>query len=314
MTDASHLQLLVNIARDHYLLGKSKVELSNAYNISRFHVARLLDEARALGIVRIEVGLPANLQTPGESDLATRLGIDRLIIAGSSDDFEANRPALAKATAREIETACTAGQTLGISWSRTLDAAVQDVTSMPKVNLVQLAGALPTNSSASPFELVQRLRNLSGGHAWPLWAPLIVDSAPTARGLRSQPEIKAALAQANHLDAAVVAIGAWAPERSTVWDYVGAKDHRAATRAGAIAECSARLFDRDGRPVDTELDERVIAVTLEQLAKTPKVIAVARGMAAAEGILAAAKGGFITTAIVDSPLASRLSELLGDAA
>ena len=38
------------IARDFYLDGKSKIEIAESYGISRFKVARLLEEARAAGV------------------------------------------------------------------------------------------------------------------------------------------------------------------------------------------------------------------------------------------------------------------------
>lgn len=57
----------------------------------------------------------------------------------------------------------------------------------------------------------------------------------------------------------------------------------------------------------TELDARVIGVTVEQLKRTPHVIAVAQGAARAEAVRAAAKAGFITTLIIDRPLAAALA-------
>ena len=41
---------LAAIARDFYLDGKSKIEIAESYGISRFKVARLLEEARAAGV------------------------------------------------------------------------------------------------------------------------------------------------------------------------------------------------------------------------------------------------------------------------
>lgn len=85
------------------------------------------------------------------------------------------------------------------------------------------------------------------------------------------------MARAGSLDLAVVAIGAWKPGTSTVWEWADIDVRQAAVEAGAVAECSGRLLNAEGVPVESGLDEQIIAVTIKQLQRTPKVIAVAQG-------------------------------------
>jgi DNA-binding transcriptional regulator LsrR (DeoR family) len=200
---------------------------------------------------------------------------------------------------------------MGISWSRTLDVASRLVRELPRCDVVQLAGALPTEGESNPLELIQRLGHVSGGLTWPLWAPLVVEDPTTAAGLRRQPEIAGALAKADSLDLAVVAIGAWKPGTSTIWDRADAQVRQEAVEAGAVGECSGRLLNAKGVAVESGLDEQIIAVTIKQLQRTPKVIAVAQGEGRAEAVLAVAKAGFVTTLIIDSPLAQALTDLIG---
>src|SRR5699024_1308913 len=49
------VSLKVALAAEHFLDGHSKVELARRHGLSRFQVARLLDEAREEGIVRIQI-------------------------------------------------------------------------------------------------------------------------------------------------------------------------------------------------------------------------------------------------------------------
>src|SRR5699024_4312452 len=68
------VSLKVALAAEHFLDGHSKVELARRHGLSRFQVARLLDEAREEGIVRIQIVDP----TAAGHDhtlLAQRLGI-----------------------------------------------------------------------------------------------------------------------------------------------------------------------------------------------------------------------------------------------
>ena len=312
MPEHSHEELLARISSEYYLENRSKVEIAGTYNVSRFQVARLLAEARERGIVEIKVHFPSRVSAADIRRIESLLGIGEVIVADTTGDVIQARGILAKAAAAEVSRQAPADGTLGISWSRTLDVASRLVRELPRCDIVQLAGALPAEGDSNPLELIQRLGHLSGGLTWPLWAPLVVEDPTTAAGLRRQPEIAGALAKADSLDLAVVAIGAWKPGTSTVWERADAEVREAAVEAGAVAECSGRLLNAAGVPVESGLDEQIIAVTIKQLQRTPKVIAVAQGEARAEAVLAVAKAGFVTTLIVDAPLAQAITDLINE--
>jgi DNA-binding transcriptional regulator LsrR (DeoR family) len=312
MPEHSHEELLARISSEYYLENRSKVEIAASYDVSRFQVARLLAEARERGIVEIKVHFPSRVSAADTRRIESALRIGEVIVADTTGDVIQARAILAKAAAAEVSRQAPADGTLGISWSRTLDVASRLVRDLPRCDIVQLAGALPTDGDSNPLELIQRLGHVSGGLTWPLWAPLVVEDPTTAAGLRRQPEIAGALAKADSLDLAVVAIGAWKPGTSTVWERADAEVREAAVEAGAVAECSGRLLDAAGVPVESGLDEQIIAVTIKQLQRTPKVIAVAQGEARAEAVLAVAKAGFVTTLIVDAPLAQALTDLIDE--
>lgn len=306
MPEISHEELLARIGQAYYLDNLSKVEIATEHSISRFQVARLLDEARAAGIVHIEIRRPGNPVSIDAQALAAALGIDRVVVVKTLEDDFQQRDLQAHAVAGELMAEARAGMSVGISWSRTLDLAARHVTELPKCNIVQLAGALPVPGGGNPLELVQRLGRMGGGRTWPMWAPLVVDSAATASGLRRQPEIADAMRMADSLDLAVVAIGAWAPNLSTVWNRVDNAVRQDGIAKGAVAECSGRLIATDGSAVSAELDARILSVTIKQLQRTPKVIAVAQGEARADAVRACLAAGIVNTLVMDESLARAL--------
>lgn len=309
-SESDHDGLLALIGKDYYLDNLSKVQIAERYGISRFQVARLLEEARAEGIVRIEVRLPDSPDSIDRQALAEKLGVKKLILTRTLSDDLQQRDLLAQAVAVELMKSTRTGMTVGVSWSRTLDMAARHVTELPRCEVVQLAGALPGSGNSNPLELVQRLGRVSNGTVWPLWAPLVVDNARTANGLRQQLEISTALTKADSLDLAAIAIGAWGPALSTVWDRVDNVVRQNAVKAGAVAECSGRLLAADGRVVRSELDARVLAVTIEQLKRTPTVIAVAQGASRAAAVHAAIAAGIVSTLVIDESLAAALMKKL----
>ncbi|MEU4362370.1 sugar-binding domain-containing protein [Promicromonospora sp. NPDC023987] len=301
--------LMVEVSTDYYLDGKSKVEIARDRGISRFQVARLLAQARDQGVVRIEI-TPPRVDGERGARLAARLGVGEILIAASGEDTTTTRENVAVELAHAARAHITEGATVGVSWSRTVEAAVRHIGRLPQCDVVQLVGALPVEGSGNSLALINTFEQMPGVRTWPVWSPLLVADAATAAGMRRQPEIADALARADHLDVAIVAVGHWSERTSTVFPQISAHEQQAATDAGAIAECSGRLFDAEGRPVRTSLDERVVGVTLEQLAATPQVIVIGYGSAVAPGLVAAVRGGVADTLVVDEAAATALEHLL----
>jgi DNA-binding transcriptional regulator LsrR (DeoR family) len=77
-------------------------------------------------------------------------------------------------------------------------------------------------------------------------------------------------------------------------------------KRGAVGDISLQFFDRNGAPVHGPHDDRVIAVTLEELKKTPRVIGVAGGERKVEAIRACLKGGYINVLVTDKFTAEKL--------
>ena len=77
--------------------------------------------------------------------------------------------------------------------------------------------------------------------------------------------------------------------------------------AGAVGEISYRFYDKDGKPVETPLNERVIGISLEDLKKAGRVIALAGGESKTQAIAGALKLGVIDVLVTDRFTAARLT-------
>ncbi|MBX7558375.1 hypothetical protein K1Y78_63525, partial [Streptomyces sp. tea 10] len=103
------------------------------------------------------------------------------------------------------------------------------------------------------------VRRASQPHREARWAPLVFDQAAA---LKTSPEIDVALSRADSLDVAVLAIGGWSPDTSTVWPRVSEDLARAAARAGAVAEVSSLLLDESGHELDTPIAGLVVSASV----------------------------------------------------
>jgi len=299
---------IAHAARRYYLQDRSRVEIASELGVSRFKVARMLEQARSLGIVTIEVHAPDFVDSELSIELKNKFGLIHAIAATvPSPKPEAIRRALGGATATLLEEIVTSDDTLGFTAGRTLDEMTKLLTELPYCDVVALGGvAGPVREHG--IEIVRRVARASGGESYPIFAPLLVQDQATANALKADPLIRDAYSRFSRVTIGVVAIGSWSPPDSQLYDSA---EHggtaRSLVRRGVIGEVVATLYDRDGN-IDTTLDDRSLAITAEELRNIPEVIGVAGGASKVDAIRAALASRLISSLITDSETASKLIE------
>jgi DNA-binding transcriptional regulator LsrR (DeoR family) len=303
----AELVLTATVARRHYLDGASKIDIAQELGLSRFKVARLLEQARARGMVRIELASPGEI----DLDLSVRLKVAYdlrhcVVIDAPEGDDALLRSELGAAAAQLLTEIVEPGDVLGLAWARALMAMRSSLTRLNTCDVVQLTGALSLPADDSPIELVRDVARRANGQAYFFYAPMILPDAATARVLRTQPEIARTLALYPRLTKAVVGVGAWNPGLSTVADALTDPERREIHALGVRSELSGVQLDEAGTPVTTALTERVIGINAEQLRAVPEVIALAYGAKKALAVRAAIHGGFVTSLVTHHAMAVEL--------
>src|SRR4051794_23936904 len=107
-------RLAVRAARMYYLNDKSKVTIAAELGLSRFKVARLLERARADGLVTVTVRDPDSPDPELSDRLAAALGIPRVLVAETAEPREWG-DAVGALAARYLEGVVTRDSVLGIA-------------------------------------------------------------------------------------------------------------------------------------------------------------------------------------------------------
>ena len=306
----AELLLTATVARRYYLDGANKSDIAAELGLSRFKVARLLEQARASGLVRIELDHGGDF----DLDLSLRLqaahGLRHCIVVGGPDgDDELLRAGLGRAAARLLTEIVQAEDVLGLVWARSLLSMRSSLERLAPCTVVQLTGALlRPGLDASAIELARDVASLAGGPAFSFYAPMLVPDAATARVMRTQPEIARALDMSHQVTRAVVGVGAWAPGLSTVADAVTEAERREGSELGVRAEIGGIQLDAEGRPVTTSLTDRLIGIDAARLHAIDDVIGLVYGAEKAEAVRAALRGGFVTSLVTHGAMARALLE------
>src|SRR6202035_704760 len=234
----SEVVLAARVARQFYLEGVSKVDIADRLGISRFRVARLLDSARESGMVRIEIGLPGGALDAGLSaELCSAFGLKYAFAFDFPDQDE-----------------LALRRRLGEAGGQALSGLAAALTRMPPCPIVQLTGAVPPPDGRDLLDLVRSVARVGGGTAHVFYAPMIIDDAETAAAIRRQADVADALSLVPSVTITMVAIGAWAPGLSTIYDACSPAERADVARLGVIAEMAGVFLGEDGHPVPTGLD------------------------------------------------------------
>lgn len=308
---ASEAVLAAEVARRHYLGGESKVEIASALRLSRFKVARLLEAARASGIVRIEVVDPGGVDSELSARLREAYGLAQCVVVDCPDEPQARRAQVGAAGAAVLLDVVGPRDVLGLPWARTLNALVESLPTLPPVPVVQLSGSLVIPGERTPVDVVRAAASLAGGEAHVYYAPFILDDAASAATLRRQTAVADAFAEVANVTVAVVSIGAWRPGHSTIHDAVPEAVRREVAAAGAVGEALGVFFDAQGGAVHPALADRMVTIGAEELRGVRDVVALATGPEKTAATRAFLLGGWASSLVVDRALGRELVRQAG---
>lgn len=246
--------------------------------------------------MRIEI--PA-LSAPGDlmADLREKLGLKHAaVVEAPASNLPGALAAPVGAMLQDI--GLKPGAVLALGWGRAVRAVVEaGLPAIPGLQVVPATGGMQQHAPHFQVNEFVRLAAASlGGTPHFVHAPYLPSSAGGRDALLSDPAIASSVALWDRIDAAVVGVGlphaANAPEAGTA-----TPGERAL--ADAAGDVIRHYFDAGGRSTDWDGESRMIAVSPEQLRRTPLVIGVAAGENKAGAILGAARAGFISAVVTD---------------
>jgi DNA-binding transcriptional regulator LsrR (DeoR family) len=313
MARVHELRLMARVARLYHERGLSQSEIAGRLELSQPTVSRLLKRAEAEGIVRVVISHPSGTHPELEEALQRRYGLREAVVVEAGTGEEALLRDLGSAAGYYLETTLKRGDVVGLSsWSATLLAMVDAMRVLPRPtgsSVVQILGGVGSpEAEVHAAHLTRRLARLVGGEARLLPAPGVVGSPEAREVLQADPFVGEALTRLESVTVALVGIGALEPSRllAASGNVFAPRELERLRRKGAVGDICLRFFDAGGVPVRSELDGRVIGMTLEQLRIAKRTIGIAGGRRKYESILGALRGRWVNILVTDRGTAEKL--------
>jgi DNA-binding transcriptional regulator LsrR (DeoR family) len=300
------LRLLSKVSRLYYEQNLTQNEIAERLHLSRPKISRLVQQALEVGVVKITVYSPPGVYADLEDQLEKLFHLQEVVIvdAANLDSPNSISHELGIAAASYFQNTIQDNDIIGLAWGSTLSAMVNELQPMDvkAAHVVQMIGGLGMpESEVHATSLVRQMTLLLNSKLTLLNAPGIIDNEKMREVIFSARYMQAVLELFSQINVAYVGIGV--PTRDSVVMRDGAimsqADLDALLQKGAVGDIALRYFDIEGQPVVSELDARVIGISLEQLKKIPRVVGVAGGSQKHEVVYAALKGGLIDVLITD---------------
>ena len=311
----NELRLIARIAQMYHTEGKRQAEIAATMHMSQATVSRMLKRAEQEDIVRTTVIPPPGTFADLETALRERYGLTEAIVIDCSEDRDgAIMARIGEAAAHFLENTLQQNEIIGVSsWSQTILRMVDNIHPLKSAKakyVVQILGGMGNASvQAHATQLTGRLAKLTGGDPRLLLVQGITSSREAKLVMLADPAVRETMDMFDRITLAIIGIGAVQPSEMLArsGNVFSRQEMDVLNEAGAVGEISYRFYDRNGKPVITPLNERVIGISLEDLKKANRVMALAGGESKTEAIAGALRLGVIDVLVTDKFTAARLT-------
>ena len=311
-------RFLMRVVDMYYQQEMLQDEIAKKLNVSRTTVSRALSKAKKEGYIKIIIDFPAENMIELEKEMEKKFHLKE-VIAVKVDDINNRDILVAREAAYYIARMIKNDMIIGIAWGYTMKKII-DAFDMYKVGsqikaknieVVPLLGTItPETADNSDLRLSyasllsSKLAEMVNGISYHFAAPMYVKDIDTKKMLLEEPQIKNVMQKAKNCHAGIFGIGALVQNSSIA---ILEKDMiLKLSKRNGVGEILGRVFDKYGNTVESEWNDRMIGLTLEQAKNIPIRVGVAFGEEKVKAIKTAISKNIINVLITDSVTAESI--------
>lgn len=300
--DEQTYALATKAAWYYYMEDNTQAQIAEVMGVSRAKVIRLLEEARAQGIVQFSFRKNDSQRVSAEQLLIDRFGLKDAFVVPTPLDSSAINQSIAQGAAHYVSDHLREDGYLNIGYGDTVSRmlGVLAKNREESLNVVSLTGGvsyyLPTVGTTA-YSM----------HLFLTPSPLVVSSRQVRDALLDEKSLQDVSTMTEYADMSVVGIGA-AVEGATVLrnGILNEGELTVLKMQGAVGDVLNHFMDKDGNLIQTEIEDRVISTDLDKLRQLKNVVGVAGGKDKVSAIKAVLNGGYLNVLITDSDTAAEL--------
>jgi deoxyribonucleoside regulator len=305
-------RLCIRVALLYFENNLTQDEIGKILGYSRVKINRVLKQARESGIVDIRVHQPIDGYFSIEDDLMRKYSLRDAVITPNANPGSELYLSLVRGAARWLGRHLESGMFIGIGLGRTVSYLPQVFHMDNPVECIftEVVGAASETSGRKvSYNITSKLAELAGGRAELFYAPTIVSNPELKTRILSEPSVIKSLQRARKCHIVLQSVGP--VDKSALLYINGHLDEKRLIELqemGAVGDAMGHYFDRNGKPVQSWIDECIIGIDLEDLNKILWSVLIGGGKEKVLPIDSALKGKLFNVLITDLGTAQALLE------
>ncbi len=301
-------KLLTKIAYYYYKQELTQSEIASRLSMSRQRVNRLLKKSKEMGIVDINIKGYEEYLINLESEIEKKFSLKRVMVAQTLEDEDIFH-SLGRAGVEILTELLEDNLTIGVAWGRTIYNTVNyfpvQKGKYQNIKALQLVGSMNNlGDTRLTNDITKNFAEKIGAKAYYMFAPTFVSSKATKETLMEEESLNKLFKLFNKCDITLVSVGLMTAATSMLKEqFLSPEDFKNLKDQGAIGNICLNYFDRDGKRINCEFNNRVMAIDIETVKKSKNVVCITGGKEKHEAILAALKGNYIDTLVIDKDTA-----------
>lgn len=301
----------LDAAKLYYLGGLSQDEVARRLGVSRPTVSKLIQAAKDLQYVTIDIHDPRETSSALGERLAERFGLDAVRLASGPADPVAPLEELGRVGACLLEDLVRDGELLGLAWGETMWSVGQHLapTARDGVEIVELKGGVPLQPKRTrEYETMSLFCAAFNAYPRTLHLPVYLEHVETMRALEAERQVQAVLQLGRRASTTVFTVGPITPDATLFeLDYFDAQEREHLLHHAAGDICS-RFYDERGEVCLPALDARTVAVPLADIRASERRVCIAGGRAKVRALAVALAAGYVTHLATDAAAAEGVLE------
>ncbi len=294
--------LLVKVAWYYYIGGLTQQEIGEHLEIPRLRVNRLLDKARKCGVIHFSVREHDHNRMTIEQQLIRRFHLKDVFVVPTPQDEKETTENVAHAAAMYLNERISKNIYINMGYGDTTSRILNHLSDMSEftVNVVSLTGGVN-------YYLPNTRSSIFNARLFLTPAPLLMKTPEMADAIKQEDSVRQITSMVPLSQFNVIGIGGMNPEATLVSNgMISGSDFRLLSMKGAVGDILCHFIDKDGCPVDSEYEARLISTPLDSLRSMGNIIGVAAGATKVPAILGTLRGSYIDVLITDEQTAQMI--------
>ncbi len=301
MSDTTY-ETLLRVTWYYYVENYTQQRIAELMGLSRAKVIRLLEEGRERGVIQFVFRREDEDRMGVERQLVDTFGLDDAYVVPSPEAEGDISKVIARAAAMYVNDRIKSSDFVNIGYGETIGHLLSNLVDdgNKSINVVSLTGG-------ANYYLPWVPGGIYGLHLNLISAPLIVSRPELRNELVNESSIRSIYEMIDHATMSVVGIGGMDENATVLSNGILTKSEQTLlAMKGAVGDILNHFFDKDGNPVETAIEDRLVSTSLEKLEELKNVIGVAGGKRKVAAIHAVLKHGYLNVLVTDENTAKDL--------